>query len=335
MTFPRFARAGALLAVTLLVGCSHDATDDGDTSADALSMGDLAAAYAKQTVVDLGPGVHAVLGKGGNSVVIEDDETLVFDTKFGTTWPLDGAQSLHRWIGDNVSAPVTSIVNSHYHYDHTWGNALYPGAEVYAHADSRALMLAVDPETWGTESQPRVGLPTKTLEPITIIPVGKRSVEVHLAGRGHTAGDAWLRIPRASLGPSATSDVIATGDLVFNTYYPFFDEDNDGSSLAGDIQALHDLTQAFPDARFVPGHGPVCNASDIEAYATYLQEMLDAIRDSIAEGLDEDGAVRRVGPSRWKRLILPSPHHGIAWATAESSFRAAFRIVKKQGNGAR
>ena len=331
----QWAASLALTAGTVLAsGCQGSVTPGaGDTTnAGALSWGDANAAYARLTMVELGAGAHAVLGKGGNSIVLEDEETLLFDTKFGTTWPLDGASSLRDWVAANTSAKVTKIVNSHYHYDHSFGNPLYPDADVYAHADSRALMLAVDPGQWGSDDAPAPGLPTRTLDPVTVLAVGARSVEVHLSGAGHTAGDAWLRIPKESLGEDAQSDVIATGDLMFHTYYPFFDEGDEGSSLAGDASTLHALARSYPDARFVPGHGPLCSASDLDAYASYLEDMLAAIDGARAGGLDEDGAVASVRPSeRWNRLLLPSPHHGLAWATAESSFRAAYRIVARRG----
>lgn len=326
--------ASATAVAALVIGCGTDMVDETETSNDALTtLQDLSVEYAKQTEVDLGDGVRAILGKGGNSVVVfEDDETLVFDTKFGSTWPVNGASALRTWIDDHVKAPVTKIVNSHYHYDHTWGNALYPHAEVYAHADSRALMLAVDPEVWGTERSPRAGLPTKKLDAVTIIPVGKRSVEVHLAGSGHTSGDAWMRIPRESLGERAESDVIVTGDLAFHSYYPLFEEGKGGSSISGNIEVLRHLAATYPEARFVPGHGSLCTANDIQAYADYLQEVLDAVHAAQSRGLDEDSAVRDANPERWKRVQLPSPHHGVTWATAESSFRSAYRIVKN-GDG--
>lgn len=300
------------------------ATDEG-----ALELGDLGASYAWQTEEALGDGVWAVLGKGGNSVVVSDGTTLLFDTKFDNGLFARGASSLERWVHGQSLPPVTQIVNSHFHYDHTWGNTLYPGAEVYADPRSRERMLAVDPGVWGVNGGR--GLPTRSLSRFwTTLNVGEKSVEARLVGPGHTAGDAIVRIPRESLGEGARADVIATGDLIFHTFYPFFEEGEEGSSLEGNIATLRELATTYPDARFVPGHGPVCGRDDLLAYANYLEEMLDEITSGLALGLDEDAIVRRVDPGRrWRRLMLPSPHGGaVAWATAESSFRSAIRVVR-------
>ncbi|WP_437689224.1 MBL fold metallo-hydrolase [Sorangium sp. So ce176] len=102
--------------------------------------------HVRQSVVELGPGVHVVLGGGGNSLVVEGrGESLLVDTKF-----FPGSHMLRRWIRKHVSAPVKTVVNTHYHYDHTRGNDLYPRAAIVAYRTVPASMHAEDGNFWSS-----------------------------------------------------------------------------------------------------------------------------------------------------------------------------------------
>ena len=83
--------------------------------------------YLRPIHRDLAPGVHAVLGAGGNSVILRDaDQTLLIDPKFppGSRW-------LRRWMVGH-GGPPTVIVDTHYHYDHTQGNPEHGHARIVA-----------------------------------------------------------------------------------------------------------------------------------------------------------------------------------------------------------
>ena len=100
--------------------------------------------YVRVTATELAPGVHALMGGGGNSLVVEDGgETLVVDTKFPP-----GSESLRRWISHHVQSPVKIVVNTHYHYDHTEGNSLYPDADKIAFRETPVLMKKFDDDWW-------------------------------------------------------------------------------------------------------------------------------------------------------------------------------------------
>ena len=77
---------------------------------------------------------------------------------------------------------------------------------------------------------------------------------------------------------------------MFHTYYPFFDTDPElGASIPGMVRVLRDWAARYPDAVFVPGHGPLATAQDLEGYANYLEtlwrEVEDARRRREAEGM--------------------------------------------------
>ena len=271
-------------------------------------------AYLSPTQVDIAPGVSAVLAGGGNSLVIKDgNDLLVFDTKFppASDW-------LRKRVGKEFGSPVTIVVNSHYHYDHTEGNTDYAGARIFAHKSVPDLMRKRDPAWWNEHP---TGIPNQSVEDTASLKVGNQDVTLTHPGPGHTAGDLFLYIKRGD------KEVVATGDLVFHTYYPFMDLGEGGINLPGLINAVRTIAARYPNADFVPGHGPVAKASDLLQYANYLQFLNDAVATARQKGQTEDEAASSIDLSAWKLSRLPSYHSGkLCWATAEMNIRWVYQI---------
>jgi glyoxylase-like metal-dependent hydrolase (beta-lactamase superfamily II) len=270
----------------------------------------------------LAPGVHAVLNGGGNTLVIADGgDTLLVDTKFP---PADRA--LMRWLKKHSLPPVTKTVNTHYHYDHCQGNVRFPGAERFAHRDVAGYMARREGDWW---QRHQTGLPNHPLsEAETIIQVGGVSVELLHFGPGHTHGDLVVRVPKFN--------VVATGDLMFNGYYMFFDENPEGVDLAANAASLRRLADTWPDAIFMPGHGPVSRAEDLRHFAAYIEDLLAQARRVHGEGGDEKAAERRIKLGRWDKMLLPWFYAGkLRWATARSNARAAWRLTRVEARDSR
>jgi glyoxylase-like metal-dependent hydrolase (beta-lactamase superfamily II) len=277
-------------------------------------------AYLRQSPVTLAKGVHAIIGGGGNALVVEDgDETLLVDSKFPP-----GSNVLARWIRKHVRAPVKQLVNTHYHYDHAQGNELYPEAKIIAHHAVPDLMLTQEGEYW---SRHLASLP---IEPVPdagkTVTVGSTEVVLRHLGVGHTHGDLAVYIPK--------HDVLATGDLFFNTYYPFFDLSRAGASISGLIKAIETLVKDYPTARVVPGHGPVATMEDYARYARYLKELSERVGVCISSGKSEDEAVESIDLKTWKKRVLPSFHdRRVSWATAETNIRSVYRLLRAEQPG--
>ena len=273
-------------------------------------------AYVKQTPIELAPGVHAVVGGGGNSLVVEDGgEVLLVDSKFPP-----GSDVLARWLRKHSSSPVTKLVNTHYHYDHAQGNQNYPSATIYAHESVPELMRAQDGEYWSRHftSVPTVKVPSGGQS----LRVGSTEVELHHPGPAHTQGDLIVYLPQHK--------VLATGDLFFHTYYPYFDLSKAGVSLSGLIGAIESIASRFPDAKVVPGHGPVTTSAELRAYGQYLSDLRERVRLALARGLSEDVTAAELAPTL-RRSVLPSFHGGhISWATAESNVRCVYQLVSAE-----
>jgi glyoxylase-like metal-dependent hydrolase (beta-lactamase superfamily II) len=121
--------------------------------------------------------------------------------------------------------------------------------------------------------------------------------------------------------------IVAMGDLFFNGHYPFLDRDNGGASIPGLIRALRNLASTYPEAVFLPGHGPLARASDVRRHADYLEFLQENVEQALRDGLSEDEAVERIDLSGWELSILPSLHGGkLIWATARNNVRWAYRL---------
>lgn len=275
------------------------------------------AAYVRPEVHAPAPGVHAVLGGGGNSVIVENGgEALLIDSKFP---PASGR--LARWIERYIPSPVTKLVNTHFHYDHTQGNVLYPKAEIIAHERVPQFMIGEDDDWW---SRHQSGLPSVAVGKAGLtVRVGQREVQLFHPGPAHTHGDLVAYLP--------AGNIVVTGDLFFHTYYPFFDPSSAGASIDGLIRAIRQIVARFPNATVVPGHGPMATIADLARYGDYLEALRGLVEGAIRQGWSEDRAVAELDLSAWKRKVLPS-YHGrrLSWATRDSNVRAVYRLTLRE-----
>jgi cyclase len=270
--------------------------------------------YVRLKWQQLAPGVHVALDGGGNTLVVQDGaDVLLVDTKFPPA-----AQALLRGLKARALFPITKTVNTHYHFDHSYGNVHYPAATRLAYSAVPQFMADVDGGWW---KRHRDGLPNQAVSAVgQTVDVGRRKVELHYFGPGHTRGDLVVRVPEF--------DIVATGDLIFNSYYMFYDETAQGVDLAANIATLDMLADRWPNALFMPGHGLLARADDLRHAADYIRDLMTQARRVRAEGGGEADATRRIDLERWDLMILPWFHNDrFKWATAGSSARAVWRLV--------
>ncbi len=269
--------------------------------------------YLRLRQVNLAPGIYAELAGGGNSLIVQNDKSvLLVDTKFPP-----GANLLKNRIAEKVGEPGI-IVNTHYHYDHTQGNILYPEAKIFAHKNVPDLMKKRDGEWWGKYPN---SIPHNLFEESAILKIGQQEVILTYAGKAHTHGDIWVYLRKDNV------EIIALGDLLFHTYYPFMDLGEGGIDITLLIKSIRELASKYPNATFIPGHGPLAKATDLIQYADYLEFLYRSVEQARKDGLSEDQAVKMIDLSKWDLSILPSYHKGtLCWATAGNNIRWIYRL---------
>lgn len=181
-------------------------------------------------------------------------------------------------------APIRVAVNTHWHGDHTFGNALLPESTVLvSHEHTREGILAdtmlqaeLPPiweptPDWG-HSQSRA--PTVVMNRELTLFAGDVRVELHHPGHeAHTPGDvvAWLPEQR----------VLFTGDLLFNQVTPLILQ----GSFEGALRAM-DWLREFPATRVVPGHGPLVEAAELDGVLGAQVRYYELIQRTARAGMD-------------------------------------------------
>jgi glyoxylase-like metal-dependent hydrolase (beta-lactamase superfamily II) len=224
----------------------------------------------------LGENVTLLTGPGGNVVVLHGaDGLVVVDTFVAPAWPK--FQESLKGLG----APVKSVINTHWHFDHTDNNASLraAGATLVAHENTKLRMterhhLAVLELDF--PPSPAAALPQRVFkEGYKLEANGERLAVTHVPP-AHTDGDVVVRFEKAN--------VLHTGDVFFNGRYPFIDGST-GGRIDGMIAGVDRLLSlADSDTKIVPGHGPLGTKADLAKYRDMLSTAADRVRKLKASG---------------------------------------------------
>jgi cyclase len=265
----------ALAAATML--CAAPATAQQQVDWDKIQI----------KTTDLGHSTYMLEGQGGNiTVAVGTDGIIVVDTQFAPLY-----EKIKAAIKAISPLPVKYVINTHFHGDHTGGNANFQkdGATVLAQ-DNIRLRLAAGGNVNGTtgNAQPKApegGVPKETYTGgVKVIEVGGRKAELHHVYNAHTDGDTWVYFPDAN--------VICTGDVMNNRHrYQQVDFAN-GGDIRGMIRATNDwLKLANDDTKIVVGHGPLAKKANVAEYNAMVKEAREKVEALVKEGKTEAEAI--------------------------------------------
>ncbi|MFI5985567.1 MBL fold metallo-hydrolase [Streptomyces sp. NPDC051555] len=233
----------------------------------------------KPYLVQPAPGVFAYIQPDGGWCL----NNAGFVTGGGRSLLVDTAATERRALAlrdaiTSTGSPLPrTVVNTHHHGDHTYGNAVFtPEALVLGHDRCRSEQLdagrqleLIWPETdFGALP---ITAPDLTYSERATVHVGDTEVEVIHPGVAHTVGDSVVWLPRQR--------TVFTGDLVFAEGTPFLAM----GSLAGSLRAL-ELLRALDAETVVPGHGPLTDPSAYEATERYLRYVDQLAREGKERG---------------------------------------------------
>jgi cyclase len=201
-----------------------------------------------------------------------------------------------------TAAPVRTVVNTHHHGDHTFGNCMFPGAAIVAHERARAEAIAFGPPRdlpfWDGPDWGDLALdpPFVTFTDEIAVHVGDLRAQVrHVGTAAHTTNDSIIWIPERS--------VLFCGDLIFNGGTPFLLM----GSVSGTIEVLEHVVRPLGAQTIVPGHGPVfADEGPIDATLDYLR----FVQEIAAHG-------REAALSPLQAALETDPGRFASWADAE------------------
>src|ERR1700722_12089639 len=177
-------------------------------------------------------------------------------------------------------APISALINTHHHGDHTYGNSLIGAATIVGHENCRAEVLNFglpanlgiwEPVDWG---QVELSPPTITFADHVTLWSMDRRIDVSYVGQpAHTTNDCLVWLPDQA--------VLFCGDLLFNGGTPFLLM----GSVRGAIDVLTNVVARIPARVIVPGHGAPCDHQLIGTIVGYLEFVLATAAKGIEAGL--------------------------------------------------
>src|SRR5687767_6211944 len=286
-------------------------------------------------------GIYHAIGTGaltviGNStVIVNDRDVIVVDDHVSPA----AAWVLLEEIKAITDKPVTTVVNTHFHFDHAHGNQIFaPGVQIIGHEFTRRMLLGKplamplyqsyiggmpgqietlrkriaeekDPaalaklrtqlqsteNNLASQKELRPTPPNVTLTTEMTLHRGDREIQIRYLGRGHTAGDVVVFLPRERV--VITGDLLTSGLSNMSDSYPL--------EWAASLEELKKLD--FDTV--VPGHGEAyTDRTKIDAFQAYLRDVWTEVSRLKKEGVPAEEAAKRADLTKHKgRLPIQGP----------------------------
>src|SRR4051812_32270333 len=214
------------------------------------------------------PADRSMFTGGNTGVFIMDTGVLVVDTKLAGY----GNDILQK-IRKVTDKPVTTIVNTHTHGDHTGSNEGFPASvEIVTHENTKANMTKMD----AFKGEKAKFLPKRTFSDKLTLFSGNNRVELFYFGAGHTNGDTWIYYPALR--------ALQTGDMFPWRDAPFVDRTNGGSGVEFPRTIGKALAAIKSVDAVIPGHSPVTTLKDLQEYQRYSADLLAATESAMKAG---------------------------------------------------
>ncbi|MGH2511321.1 MAG: MBL fold metallo-hydrolase [Candidatus Limnocylindrales bacterium] len=212
--------------------------------------------------------------------ILTEDGPVVIDTRSTVA---QAREVLHD-LRELTLQPVAAVIDSHYHFDHTFGNHEFRPAPIWGHVRcvehirrsfqdpvARAASLAEIAQEYPTIADELAGVtidpPDRTVGDAGVdIVIGGRPLELRWLGRGHTDNDLVIR--------ATDAPVIFAGDLLENGAPPYL---GDGYPLdwPATLEAILALLPAGSGQVIVPGHGEVGDRAFVERSHAEMATIVD------------------------------------------------------------
>lgn len=229
------------------------------------------------------------------TLIVGDTQAFLVDTGFTDEIGAHLAAAAARL----TNKPLKTIINTHHHGDHSFGNAAFPGATVISSATCRSLLLAGEAE-WKQLIETSVGrkFPHTRAVPASVVYANQTKSEGVIDGVrmvfwvpewAHTAGDMMVWLP--------DDKVLIAGDILVNQVTPNFRDANLKLWIAV-LKEVKDL----PAITLIPGHGPLMTQQDAATLHVRMARLYAGIEAGYKAGLTDSEIRKQLDLSEWQPL---------------------------------
>jgi len=219
----------------------------------------------------------------GNAATFSGGNVAVFITDAGVTLVDDKLAGWGQAVLDKVKGvtdkPITRIINTHTHGDHTGNNGFFgANVEIVAHENTKTNMEKM-PAFAGDNAK---FLPAKTYQDKMSVGAGKDRIDLYYFGKGHTSGDTFVVFPALR--------VLHTGDMFAWKDAPLCDHNNGGScvdfprTLQKAIAAIKDVDTV------IPGHSPMQKPADLQTFQRFVADLVSHSTNEMKAGKSAEEA---------------------------------------------
>jgi glyoxylase-like metal-dependent hydrolase (beta-lactamase superfamily II) len=281
----------------------------------------------------IGTGALAVVGN--SSVIVNDIDAIIVDDHVSPA----AAWVLLEEVKTLTNKPVTTVINTHFHFDHAHGNQIFdPSVQIIGHEFTRRMLLGnptamplyhnyftampgqietmrkriadeKDPATrtklqtqlrvaennYASQKELKPTPPNVTLTTEMSLFRGTREIQIRYLGRGHTAGDVVVFLPKER--------VVMTGDFLTSGL------SNMSDSYPQDWVASLDALKKLDFDTVLPGHGEAfTDKAKIDYFQAYLRDVWSETSRLKKEGVSVEEAAKRVDMTKHKgQLPIQAP----------------------------
>jgi glyoxylase-like metal-dependent hydrolase (beta-lactamase superfamily II) len=237
-------------------------------------------------VIKGAPGVN---GGGNTAAFITARGVVVVDTKYEGWGP-----RILEAIRSFTDKPITTIINTHTHGDHTGANAEFPATvEVIAQENTKANMQKM-PAFQGDKA---AYLPKRTFKDKLIVGSGADRIDLYYFGPGHTNGDAFVVFPALR--------VMHSGDLFSGQNPPLIDKNNGGTGVGYPVTVKKAITGIKGVDTVIPGHNPVLPWSAFVEFGDFMTWLVDTTGTAVKDGKTaEQAAAGLTVPEKYKHYNM-------------------------------
>lgn len=274
---PASAPVLSLIFLIVISGAASRAKGQAGTSQTVIQKATEQFENSPLKITSVGQSVYMFSGDGGNvTAIVDDASTILIDSGMASR-----ISELDEAISRTTMRPVTRLVNTHWHFDHTGGNTYLgsSGVIIFAQENVKRQLASVQEVSFiGLRDghYPPQAIPRETYSSSLKLRQGSQRLTLENYGSAHTDGDSVIYI--------APANVAVVGDIFSNHVYPIIDLVS-GGSIDGMIRSVDRiLAQTDEQTKIVPGHGPVAARADLQDYRDMLAQVRERLKNLVGAG---------------------------------------------------